>query len=163
MHKIVEAIWSKALVYPFAILMSVFSMLLPTNWLMQRSMIKEARRLAKEVAKLYPESKSRNPNAPEVEVIKGMAFNKEGLASIPESSRRRIEICCESIQGFCYMMALDAGRLKGLMNLRSLQFTYYMDKALESQGFSPQTKEQKERILEVMELRIRNWDKITGD
>ena len=61
------------------------------------------------------------------------------------------------------MMALDAGRLKGLMNLRSLQFTYYMDKALEAHGFPPQSKEQKERILEVMELRIPRWDKITGD
>lgn len=163
MHKIVEAIWSKALVYPFAILMFVITMLLPTNWLMQRSMMKEARKLAKEVAKLYPESKSRNPSAPEMEVIRSMAFNEEALASISESSRKRIEICCETVQGFCYMMALDAGRLKGLMNLRSLQFTHYMDKVLEAQGFPPQSKEQKERILEVMELRIPRWDKITGD
>lgn len=61
------------------------------------------------------------------------------------------------------MMALDAGRLKGLMNLRSLQFTHYMDKELETQGFPPQSKEQKERILEVMGLRIPRWDEITGD
>ncbi len=98
-----------------------------------------------------------------MEVIKGMAFDAERLASIPESSRRRIEICCETVQGFCYMMALDAGRLKGLMNLRSLQFTHYMDKELETQGFPPQSKEQKERILEVMGLRIPRWDEITGD
>lgn len=133
------------------------------NWIMQRYMLGEARRMAKEITKLYAESKSNNPNAPEVEVIRKMAFDDERLAQIPESSRKRIEICCESIQGFGYMMALDAGRLKGLMNLRSLQFTYYMDKVLEAQGFPPQSKEQKERILEVMELRIPRWDKITGD
>ena len=59
------------------------------------------------------------------------------------------------------MMALDVGKFKGLMNLRSLQFTYYMDKALAAQGFPPQSKEQKERILEAMELRIPNWERIS--
>lgn len=135
------------------------------NWFMQRSMMKEARRMAEVVTPLYSEAKSRNPNATEAEVIKEMAFNifnKEELARIPESSRRRIEICCETVQGFCYMMALDVGRLKGLMNLRSLQFTYYMDRTLEAQGFPPQSKEQKARILEAMELRIDGWEKISG-
>jgi len=134
-----------------------------TNWLMQRSMAKEARRLAKEVSKLYPESKSRNPSASEMEIIRGMAFNKEALASISESSRKRIEVCSETVQGFCYMMALDVGRFTGLMNFRSLQFTYYVDKALETQGFPPQSKEQKARILEEMGLRIAGWDEISGD
>lgn len=130
---------------------------------MQRSMMKEAQRLAKEVAVLYPESKAKNPNASEMESIRAIAFDNEALAQIPDSSRKRIETCCETIQGFCYMIALDAGRLKGLMNFRSLQFTYYMDKALEAQGFPPQSKEQKERILEAMELRFDGWEKWTGD
>lgn len=134
-----------------------------SNWLMQRSMMKEARRLAKEVAVLYSESKSRNPNASEAEVIKDMAFDEERLALIAETSRKRIEICCETVQGFCYMMALDTGKLKGLMNFRSLQFTHYMDKELEAQGFPPQSKEQKERILEAMELRIEGWERFSGD
>lgn len=133
---------------------------------MQRSMMKEARRLAKIVTPLYFESKSRNPNATEAEVIKDMAFNifnKEELSRIPGSSRKRIEICCETVQGFCYMMALDVGVLKGLMNFRSLQFTHYMDKELEAQGFPPQSKEQKEWILEAMDLRFDGWEKWSGD
>jgi len=136
------------------------------NWVMHRSMKKEAQRLAKEVAVLYQESKSKNPDATEAEVIKDMAFNifnKEDLVRIPESSRRRIEICCETIQGFCYMMALDVGILKGLMDFRSLQFTHYMDKELEAQGFPPQSKEQKEQILEAMELKFDGWGKWSGD
>ena len=161
MQRIVKTIWSKVLVYPFAILMMVITALVPTNWLMQRSMMKEARRLAKEVAEFYSESKSRNPDTSEAEVIKDMAFDKEALARIPKTSRKRIEICCETVQGFCYMMALDVGNLKGLMNLRSLQFTYYMDKELEAQGFPPQSKEQKERILEAMDLRINGWERIS--
>jgi len=134
-----------------------------STWLLQRTMKKEARRLAKEVAALYSEFKSRNLNASETEVIKGMIFNEGRLALIPERSKKRIGICCETVQGFCYMMALDAGKLKGLMNFRSLQFTHYMDKELEAQGFPSQSKEQKERILEAMELRIDGWERFSGD
>jgi len=119
--------------------------------------------LAREVATLYSESKSRNPDASEAQVIRDMTFDRERLSCLPENSRKRIEICCETVQGFCYMMALDAGRLKGFMNFRSLQFTHYMDKALESQGFPLQSKEQKERILEAMELRIDGWERWSGD
>jgi len=133
------------------------------NWFMQRSMMKEAQRLAKEVTALYPESKSRNPNASEMEIIRAMAFDNDKLAQISENSRRRIEICCETVQGFCYMVALDAGKLKGLMNFRALQFTHYMDKALKAKGFPPQSKEQKERVLEAMELRFDGWEKWSGD
>jgi len=98
-----------------------------------------------------------------METIRAIAFNNERLEQISESSRKRIETCCETIQGFCYMIALDTGRLKGLMNFRSLQFTYYMDKALEAQGFPSQSKEQKERILEAMELKFDGWERWTGD
>ena len=133
------------------------------NWIVQRSMLKEANRVAKECRKLYDESKANNPDSTESDIIREITFDDEEFYKIPEKSRMRFEKCCETIQGFCYMMVLDLGKFKGWMNLRSLQFTYYMDKALESQGFPPQTKEQKEIILEVMELRIPNWDKITGD
>ena len=44
-----------------------------------------------------------------------------------------------------------------------MQFTHYMDRELEAQGFPPQSKEQKERILEAMGLRIKGWESITGD
>jgi hypothetical protein len=92
-----------------------------------------------------------------------MAFDEEALARISEQSRRRLETCCETVHGFCYMMALDLGRLKGTMNFRSLQFTHYMDKELAAQGFPPQSKKQKERILEAMELRIDGWERWSGD
>lgn len=136
------------------------------NWFMQRNMNGVARRLAKKITPLYADSKSRNPNATEAEVVMDMAydmFNKEELARTPESSINRIKICCESIQGFCYMMALDAGPLKGLMDFRSLQFTYYMDRELEAQGLPPQSKEQKERILEAIGLRFDGWERFSSD
>ena len=133
------------------------------NWIPQRILQKEAIRAAKLCRKLYDDSKANNPNLPEHVVIRKISFEDEEFYKIPERSRIRFETCCETIQGYCYMQVLDLGKFKKWMNLRSLQFTYYMDRALEAQGFSPQTKEQKERILEAMELRIPRWDKITGD
>lgn len=136
------------------------------NWVIQRDLRREARRWAETVAPLYVKKKTSMPNVKEADLILYIAFDifdKKELAHIPESAQRRIEICCETIQGLCYMMALDAGRLKGSMNLRSLQFTHYMDKELEARGFQRQSKKQKERILEAMELSIEGWDKITGD
>jgi len=49
------------------------------------------------------------------------------------------------------------------MNLRQLQFTKYMDDALIAEGFPPQSIQQKERILNAMELNIERWKQITGD
>lgn len=163
MNKLANAIWHTLLVYPFTTLMTIIATLLPTNWAIQRTMSKEADRLAKEVARSYPESKSRNPYATEAEVIRDMFFDEQAFARMPEASRKRVEVCCETIQGFCYMIALDVGKLKGFMNFRSLQFTYYMDKALQAQGFPPQSKQQKERILDTMNLRIDGWEPFTGD
>ncbi len=119
--------------------------------------------MAKIVARKYPESKARNPGASEAAVIKDMGFHEGGLAGNTEDALSRIEICCETIQGFCYMAALDAGRMKGMLNIRSLQFTHYMDVELAAAGFPPQTREQKERILEAMELRMDGWERWTGD
>lgn len=133
------------------------------NWLMHRSFRKEARRLAKEVTILYSESKRRLPDAPESEVILRMAFDEEGLASIPQESRKRMETCCSTVNGFCYMMALDGGWGKGMMNFRSLQFTSYMDQELKIAGFPHQSFEQKRKILEEMDLAIDGWERCTGD
>ena len=49
------------------------------------------------------------------------------------------------------------------MNLRSLQFTTYLDKELEAAGFHKQTFKQKADILKAMNLDIDGWEQITGD
>ncbi|MFH1371960.1 MAG: hypothetical protein ABII09_11840 [Planctomycetota bacterium] len=133
------------------------------NYLMHRSFRKEAKRIAKQVAKLYLESKSRLPDAPEPEVILGMAFDKERLTCIPQESRKRIMACCNSINGFCYIMTLDLGKFKKSMNFRSLQFTSYMDKELEAAGFPDQSVEQKREILDAMGLAIDGWEQWAGN
>ncbi len=90
-------------------------------------------------------------------------FNKEKFEGLPRKFRKRAEVCCETVNGLCYMLALDIGVFKRMINIRSLQFTTYMDVALEGKGFPEQSYAQKKKILEVMELAIDGWDKVTKD
>ncbi len=129
------------------------------SWIMQRDMRGEARRIAKIVAEKYPLVKAQNPDDTETEVIRSVVFNEQKLLEIPEASRNHIDKCCASIEGLCYMIALDAGRMKGLMNFRSLQFTKHMDAELYSRGFKPQSRETKAAILEELGLLIDGWEK----
>lgn len=115
--------------------------------------------MAKVTDEFYKEAKIRMPDASETEVIKEMFFDEKTLAEFPEKNRKRIEFCCQTVNGFCYMIALDFGRFKNLMNFRSIQFTSYMDCELIARGFPKQTIDQKGEILEVMGLAIDGWEK----
>lgn len=131
------------------------------NMLMHRQMRNEAKRMAQEISIAYNKTKKENPNLPEQDVIIRIMFDPKPFAEMPEESRKKSSICCETINGLCYMIALDHGRMKDLINMRSIQFTIYMDMELEKQGFPVQSKEQKERILEVMDLKFENWETIS--
>jgi len=133
------------------------------NTIVQRSMKKEAVRLSKEARKLYDNTRLKMGNVSEKEIVLNMVFSAESLSTLPLESRNRIESCCETVNGLCYMLALDAGVFRKWMNLRSLQFTAYMDRELLSVGFPKQSLQQKEAILIVMELALEGWQEVTGD
>ena len=133
------------------------------NRFMHNSMKKEAKRLAQIMETKYVQAKKNFPNDPEPFVIRNIAFNEERLQQLPEKSKNGIITCCKTINGLCYMTALDTGKFKGFINFRSLQFTAYMDKELLAVGFPKQSYKQKKEILEIMELAIDGWEKITGD
>lgn len=131
------------------------------NWLVQRSMRKEAGRVAKVMFSLVAENRERYPNVSEAEIAKSVLYPH--IENIPEKTKKRLEACCETVNGICYVEVLDCGRLKRWMNFRQLQFTYYMDKELLDCGFPRQSKQQKERILGAMGLDIPDWDVISHD
>jgi len=130
------------------------------NWWFHHEMKSEARRVAKRAADLYAEVKAGHPSATEREVILRMYIDPNKLASWPEETRRKLEVCCETVQGLCYIMSLDAGRLHTFSNFRGVQFTYYMDKELKAVGFPSQSQEQKRRIMAAMKRDIRGWEDI---
>jgi len=133
-----------------------------TNFMVHRAMKSEAKRLAKWALKVYPETKAKIPEAAEIDIIKGMLFTEENLATFQQKTRDMIDICCKTINGFCYMRAIE-GRLKGQLSFRLLQFTTCMDKELISAGFPKQSPGQKEEILKIWGLATDNWREITGD
>lgn len=133
------------------------------NWLMHRKMKKEAKRLAAYVSDLYPQSKAKLGNVSEKEIVIGMVFDKDTYAKVSEQSRKKFETICITVNGFCYLKALDFGIFNGVMTFRALQFTRYMDIELENAGFPKQTKQQKEQILKAMDLALDGWEKWTKD
>jgi len=126
-----------------------------TDYIAQRLIESEAKSIAKEVLKLYPESKAKMPEAAEIDIIKGMVFTEENLATFQQKTRDMLDICCKTINGFCYMRAIE-GRLKGQLPFRLLQFTTYMDEELIRVGFPKQSLEQKEEILKIWGLATDN-------
>ncbi len=133
-----------------------------TDYIAQKALKSEAKSIAKEVLKLYPESKAKMPEAAEIDIIKGMLFTEENLATFQQKTRDMLDVCCKTINGFCYMRGIE-GKLKDQMNFRLLQFTTYMDKELIRVGFPKQSLEQKEEILKIWGLATDNWREITGD
>jgi hypothetical protein len=124
-------------------------------------MRREAQRIAKWAAETYPTVKSQNENSPEPDVLAKMLF--DDISDESERFQKKISECCQSMQGLCYLFAMDIGALRGFMNFRCLQFTRYMDYELQSRGFEPQSKETKEKILAALDLNIEGWEKITGE
>ena len=131
------------------------------NWIVQKTLIKEAQKTAQWAKKQYKEIKEKNPEVDEKEIHIRMFFDIDKFNNLKEKHKKYIETCCQTIEGLCYMTVMDFGKLKGFMNFRLLQFTKYMDHYLYSSGFNRQTKQQKEDILKAMDLCLENWEEIT--
>ena len=96
-----------------------------------------------------------------VEIAKKSGYNWYLLLDHDSiASKNYIKNCCQTIEGLCYMLAMDAGKLKGFMVFRLVQFTKYMDYYLYSLGFKKQTKVQKESILKTLDIYLQDWEEI---
>lgn len=134
-----------------------------TNWLVHRTMRKEAKRLAAELTTLYPKPLARSSEALDANEIRRMKFDDADFEGFSESTRELVAACCITVNGLCYLLAMNGGKLTGFTNLRSLQFTKYVDRELESLGFPKQTIEDKRKILRALELDIDGWERWSGD
>ncbi len=131
------------------------------NWIVQKTMINEARRIAKWARNRYDFVKRENPNLNDTELHIRMVFDIDKFNNLSDEPKNYIRNCYQTIEGLCYMLAMDEGKLKGFMVFRLVQFTKYMDYYLYSLGFKKQTKDQKERILKNMNIYLENWEEIT--
>ena len=132
------------------------------NWIVQKTMIGEAKKIAKWARKRYDEVKAVNSDLDEKGVHIRMFFNIDKFNNVKkEEYKQYTEACCQTIEGLCYIVAMDFGSLKGFMKFRLLQFTKYMDHYLYALGFKPQTKAQKENILKTLKIYSEDWEKWT--
>ena len=98
------------------------------NWIVQKTMIGEAKKTAKWARKRYDEVKIANPELEGRDLHIRMFFNIDKFNNLKnEEEKKYMETCCHTIEGLCYVRAMDFGSLKGFMKFRLLQFTKYMD------------------------------------
>ena len=130
------------------------------NWIVQKTMINEARRIAKWARETYDCVKRDNPNLNDIEIHIRMVFDIDKFNHLNNEDKNYIRNCYQTIEGLCYMLAMDEGILKGFMVFRLVQFTKYMDYYLYSLGFKKQSRNQKESILKTLDIYLENWEEI---
>jgi hypothetical protein len=130
------------------------------NWFIQKSLINEARRIAKWARERYNSVKIENPNLNDTELYIRMLYDIDRFNNFKDDHKEYIKNCCQTIEGLCYKLAMDSENFKGFMVLRLVQFTKYMDHYLYSLGFKKQTKDQKESILKTLDIYLEDWEEI---
>ena len=114
---------------------------------------REAQKIADRIAVAYPRNLALQPDAEERDVITSIFFDETGCRAAAEQSKDKIAVCCKTVNGLSYLLALKySSLLVNATNVTILQFTKYLDNELESLGFPPQSPEQKEEILNALEL-----------
>ncbi len=110
----------------------------------------------------YPQSLARHADAEEYLVNMSVYFDEMGYKEPPEEVKEEIAICCKTVNGLSYLLAFQFSSIvQGATNYAILEFTRYLDNAVESLGFPHQSLEQKEEILKALKLDItawQNWD-----
>ena len=132
------------------------------GWAGQKAMKSEARRIAKWAAEKYPVVKAQNPDLSEEDVLELMVpFD---TSRMPPESQRHYKACCVSIEGVCYMIAMDPkdAPMKGALNIRCLQFFKYLEDELRQKGFRPQTRETRIALFKEWRFPIEEWDALVA-
>jgi len=128
------------------------------NFLAHRMLKKEATRITRLVLEEYHAQKTKSPSVKEEDVLRQTFYDiwgissEEDLKKFKDKTVRKIQICCKSLHGVCYLVALDGPSGQGLMITRCLQFTYYIDTELEKSGFAKLSYAEKLEVLGVLEL-----------
>lgn len=128
----------------------------------RRKLKREAQKITDRIALTYPRILAMHPDAEEHLVIRNIYFETTLNQIPPEDIPDDIAICCKTVNGLCYLLALECSTIfSDTKNSKLLQFTRYLDEELTSLGFPPQSLEQKEEILTALKLNVtswRNWD-----
>ena len=124
----------------------------------RRKYKREAQKIADRIVLAYPRSLALQPDAEEHDLLISIFLDEMGYQTIPEESKDRVAVCCRTVNGLGYLLALQFSPVvRNADNFMVLQFTRYLDSELESLGFPHQSVEQKEEILAALELDVARW------
>jgi hypothetical protein len=122
------------------------------NWIMHRSMRKWAEALVKWATDTYRSLRAQNPDLSDREIF-AMMLDERGRFPGGDKDRDVIlDRYGSSLNGLCYFLGLNAQKMKGMMVLRCVQFTEYVDLALQSHGFHKPTDETRQRYFKTLGL-----------
>lgn len=124
--------------------------------IMVRHMKKEAVRIAKKVYQHYPPERYNNETDHSLGDLFVPFFGKH-LTEYSKELQDHVSEKIITIEGFCYMAALDLGALRGSMVLRCLQFTVIMDEELYKRGYKKQAIYAKDGLLRAFEIAVGDY------
>ncbi len=115
---------------------------------------KQAKNVTKYVVDGYSIGKTEQPDWSQMDILKTLALSSHELSDQTfEDSKEFLEECCQTIHGTCYLIALGPNIFILPFEARDFglqSITNYIDKELEKRGFSLQSKEWKEQILDAI-------------
>jgi 2-oxoglutarate dehydrogenase complex dehydrogenase (E1) component-like enzyme len=119
------------------------------TFLIKRQLKKDAEQLARTFHEHFPELKDeKNQEIIQKKLMR--TFNENIIKKWTDKERKFLQICCRTPNGYCYMMGFNDGYKKKMINIRSIEFTNYVDKELEKLGYRQQTLEQKKEIIDAL-------------
>ena len=131
------------------------------NWFVEQFVFKkQAKNIVKYFAKGYYIGKDEQPGWSDLGIFIRLALGYDEIFNntfgSPEgflaecNEKEFLEECFKTVNGTCYLMAVWPDVVYGIQGWRVQKMAEYIDRELIARGFPPQSKEQKERIIDLI-------------
>jgi hypothetical protein len=122
------------------------------NWFMHRSIRRSAEQLVAWASETYTVLHAQNPGMAEREVFGKLLEQRFRFPGGDRDSNSALDKFGSSMHGICYYAGLNTAQMKGMMVIRCVQFTEYVDIELKKRGFNPPPLGVKRDYFEVLGL-----------
>lgn len=124
------------------------------NWLVHRNMRNAANELAKWAFELFQALRTAQPNIGERETFRQMLDQRGRFPGGDADREKVLDRYGSSIHGLCYFIGLNSSLMKDMMVSRCIQYTQYIDLALERYGVNPVSPALRREYFEKLRLPI---------
>lgn len=122
------------------------------NSLMHRTMRKHAEDLAQWAGETYQLLRKEHPNVPERDIFAKMLDQRGRFPGGDKDRDIVVDRYGSSLNGLCYFLGLNSQQMKEMMVSRCVQYTEYVDIALQKKGFEKPTDETKRLYFKTLGL-----------